>query len=84
MNVLINIKSAEKGLQFGITKCKSMLIGKDLENVPNSNLTVDSWKVSHIDIPGTGVEELMDKFPLRRQKNRNTLVLSCPVRATIW
>ena len=33
MNALINIKTAEKGLQFGITKCKSMIVGKDTENV---------------------------------------------------
>ena len=62
MNALINIKSADKGLQFGITKCKSMLVGKDLDNVPNSNLTVDSWKVSHIDIPGIGGDELVENY----------------------
>jgi hypothetical protein len=33
MNALINIKIAEKGLQFGVSKCKSMLVGKDVENV---------------------------------------------------
>ena len=29
MNVEFNVKSAEKCLQFGVTKCKSMLVGKN-------------------------------------------------------
>ena len=45
MNAFMNIKTAEKGLQFGIKKCKSMLIGKNLENVLDSNLSVESWTV---------------------------------------
>ena len=40
MNALINVKTAEKGLQFGSTKCKIMLIGENVKNVLNSNLTV--------------------------------------------
>ena len=28
MNVILNVKTAEKGLQFGVTKCKSMIVGK--------------------------------------------------------
>ena len=27
MNVLINTNTAEKGLQFGVTKCKSIVVG---------------------------------------------------------
>ena len=44
MNCLINIKTAEKRLQFGPSKCKTMLIGKETENVLSSELFVDSWK----------------------------------------
>ena len=33
MNIFMNVKTAEKGLQFGATKCKSMLVGKNTENV---------------------------------------------------
>ena len=29
MNVFLNVKTAEKGLKFGPTKCKTMLIGKN-------------------------------------------------------
>ena len=37
MNAFLNVKSAEKTLQFGPTKCKTMLIGKNTENVIDSN-----------------------------------------------
>ena len=47
MNAFINVKTAEKTLQFGPTKCKSMLVGKDIENVINSELMVDSWEVDY-------------------------------------
>ena len=41
MNAFINIKTAEKGLQFGVKKCSTMLIGKNVENLLNSDLYVD-------------------------------------------
>ena len=41
MNAIINVKSAEKRLQFGVSKCKSMLISKKPELVQNSQLSVD-------------------------------------------
>ena len=56
MNALINVKTAEKGLQFGSSKCKSMLIGKNVEHVLNSNLTVDTWKVTHDEVTEKIVE----------------------------
>ena len=40
MNTFMNIKTAEKSLQFGSTKCKSMLIGKNKKNVLNSDLVL--------------------------------------------
>ena len=49
MNAFINEKTAEKTLQFGLTKCKSMLVGKDTSNVIDSELLVDSWKVEYED-----------------------------------
>ena len=42
MNAFLNVKTAEKQLQFGVTKCKSMLICKDPTKVLNSNLMVDN------------------------------------------
>ena len=62
MNALINAKSADKGLQFAVKKCKSMLIGKNVENVLNSNLTVDNWSATHRDIPELGTDELVDSY----------------------
>ena len=49
MNAFINVKMAENGLQFGISKCKSMLIGKNTENTINTELRVDSWTVAYED-----------------------------------
>ena len=47
LNAFLNIKTAEKGLQFGVKKCKSMLIAKNTENILNSSLCVDKWNVEH-------------------------------------
>ena len=50
MNAVINSKTAEKRLQFGVTKCKTMLIGENHEtSVENNNLAVDTWKVEYDD-----------------------------------
>jgi hypothetical protein len=49
LNAFINTKTAEKTLQFGPTKCKSMLVGKNTEHVINSELLVDSWTVQYRD-----------------------------------
>ena len=43
LNVMINVKTSEKGLQFVTKKCKYMIIG-NTENGINSNLMIDSWK----------------------------------------
>ena len=48
MNEIINVKSAEKRLQFGVSKWKSMLIGKKTDFVQNSQLTVDTWSMKHV------------------------------------
>ena len=47
MKASINVKSAEKRLQFGISKCKSILISKKPEFVQNSQLSVDNWVITH-------------------------------------
>jgi hypothetical protein len=36
MNAFFNIKTAEKTLQFGVKKCKTMLIGKKTEDIHKS------------------------------------------------
>ena len=49
MNVAINIKSAEKRLQFGDSKCKSMIIGKKCDQIKNNDILVNKWNVSYVD-----------------------------------
>jgi hypothetical protein len=44
LNTFINLKTAEKSLQFGAKKCKSMLICKDGASDVYNNLMVDSWE----------------------------------------
>ena len=60
MNVEFNVKSAEKCLQFGFTKCKSMLVGKNQESVINTELMVDRWREEHIDDSESGETELVE------------------------
>ena len=60
MNALLNIKTAEKQLQFGVTKCKSMKVSKNVDTLPSNNLLVDSWEVTHVDDPSTGSNQLVE------------------------
>ena len=62
MNTFLNVKTAEKSLRFGASKCKVMLIGKDTKNVLSSDLVVDSWTVSYKDNLKTGDYELVEKY----------------------
>ena len=62
MNAYFNVKTAEKSLQFGPNKCKTMLIGKDTKNVLNSKLSVDNWKVEHEDNKETGDNDLVETY----------------------
>ena len=62
MNALLNIKTAEKRLQFGVTKCKSMTVSKNVDTPPSNNLLVDSWEVKHVDDPSTGSDQLVETY----------------------
>ena len=62
MNALINTKTAEKGLQFGVTKCKSMVVGKDTEDVLFTDLTVDKWSTFHSYDSETGEDVLEEVY----------------------
>ena len=62
LNAFINVKTAEKSLQFGPKKCKSMLVGKDKERVLNSPLFVDKWEVSYKDDPKKGELQMVEKY----------------------
>ena len=62
MNAFINVKTAEKSLQFGPKKCKSMLIGKNTENVINNPLKVDNWTVEYVENEDTEELDLKETF----------------------
>ena len=62
INSYINVKTAEKMLQFGHSKCKSMLVGKNTENVLNNNLHVDNWKTEYVENKTSGVFELAETY----------------------
>ena len=47
MNAFINIKTAEKRLQFGVNKCKTMTVGKNVEEHHQNFLYVDKWVKSY-------------------------------------
>ena len=45
MNIAINVKTAEKRLQFGGSKCKTIMVGKESDKINTNPLMVDKWKV---------------------------------------
>ena len=62
MNALLNVKTAEKRLQFGVTKCKYMTVSKNEDTLPSNSLLVDSWDVKHVDDPSTGSDKLVETY----------------------
>ena len=62
MKTFMNVKTAEKTLRFGPSKCKAMLVGKSSHNVLNTDLHVDSWTVNYQDNIETGDVELTETF----------------------
>ena len=83
LNAILNVKSAEKGLQYGVKKCKSMLIGKNHENAINSELMVDEWTEKYVDNVETGeiehVENYSGEVPIEKNKEYKYLgfIISC-------
>ena len=75
MNAAINIKSAEKRLQFNDAKCKSMLIGKKIESSINNNLKVDKWQVEHKEENGeiNLFETFLGEVPIEETKEQKYL-----------
>ena len=62
MNTILNLKSAEKGLQFGTQKCKMMIVGKNKENIRNDKIHVDKWMEEYIENKETGEIDLKEKY----------------------
>ena len=62
MNAFMNIKTAEKGLQYDSKKCRIMMVGIHTEIVPTSNLSVDTWSVHQKDNRDTGDTDLVEDY----------------------
>ena len=68
MNAFMNVKTAEKCLQFGAKKCKSMLVGENLDNVINTTLCVDKWTVDRmVNIPSNFVSKEKNESKCRHE-----------------
>ena len=64
LNGYVNVKTADKDLQFGSNKCNFMVVSKvKSKSYINSNLFVDSWKLEHTD-SNTFKEEFVGKVPM--------------------
>ena len=84
LNTLINLKTAEKSLQFGVNKCKSMLISKNDQHVINSDTMIDKWEVTYEESPDTGELNLVEKFSdlTRVEKTDNQTFLGFVISST--
>ena len=58
LNAFVNVKSANKDLQFGVDKCKYRIVCKKKpESFLHPNIEVDQWKVEHLKS-----DNVIDKF----------------------
>ena len=62
LNAIINVKTAEKRLQFGVSKCKSMIVGKNLSNIINTKLSIDQWNIKHVENGQSGDSILTETY----------------------
>ena len=62
LNAFINIRTAEKTLQFGPSKCKFMVVGKCAKFTKQENLQVDHWISNYITNTMTGEHELVESY----------------------
>jgi hypothetical protein len=62
MNEIVNLKSAEKGIQFGPSKCKTIFVEKQHEVFLDNDLYVDKWKVEFEDNIETNEEQLIKTY----------------------
>ena len=62
LNAFINVRTAEKSLQFGPDKCKYMIVGKCNDTIIQEKLHVDHWNVKHKENNSTGEHELIETY----------------------
>ena len=69
LNSFVNVKTADKDLQFGSEKCSFMFVSKMKTNSSHqTELFVDSWKVKH-NIDGTMEECFEGKVPMMEENS---------------
>ena len=67
LNSYINVKTADKDLQFGTDKCKVMLISKmNIQDFHKPKLTVDAWDLKH-EKNGEMIEEFKGKVDIEEE-----------------
>ena len=62
LNAFINVKTAEKNLQFGPQKCQFMIVGKNEELFNQENLQVDTWKTEYLENKTSGDYDLKESY----------------------
>ena len=72
LNAFFNIKTAEKTLQFGTSKCKYMIVGKHSENIVSNDLMVDAWSLNYSET-GNILEKYVGETPIDRTEQQKYL-----------
>ena len=68
LNSFVNVKTADKDLQFGADKCTFMVVSKMKQKyIHETELFVDSWKLKHLP-DGSFEEEFLGKVPMSEEK----------------
>ena len=62
LNAFLNVRTAEKRLQFGPSKCKYMIVGKFADMKKQEKLQVDSWKTEYKENKITGEYDLIESY----------------------
>ena len=76
MNTAINVKTAEKRLQFGESKCKAMIIGKNYDYRKDNPIMVDKWKIEHQDEDFTEIYDGLSLMETTEQQKYLGFILS--------
>ena len=62
LNAFINVKTAEKTLQFGPAKCQYMVVGKNADTVTQNSLQVDQWISEYKENKISGEHDLIESY----------------------
>ena len=98
INVLLNVKTEEKGLQFEVANFKTMFVGENTKKALESKLTVDKWKVTHSEVSYIEENDLEEEYvgqvvidQTKEKQERMTFhrggnlksIMNCTIRETL-